>query len=78
EEVTLSPKEFALLEFMARNRGRVLTREMILENVWGGAQFVDEHTVDVHIRWLRQKIERSPSKPEIIVTVRGAGYRLEL
>jgi len=76
EEVSLAPKEFALLEYMARNRGRVLTRAMILENVWGGGQFIDEHTVDVHIRWLRQKIERRPSKPELILTVRGVGYKL--
>lgn len=76
EEITLTPKEFALLEYMARNRGRALTRAIILENVWGGDQFIDEHTVDVHIRWLRQKIERQPSKPKLILTVRGVGYKL--
>ncbi|MCX7597486.1 MAG: response regulator transcription factor [Armatimonadetes bacterium] len=76
EEVALTPKEFALLEYLARNRGRALTRAMILENVWGSDQFIDEHTVDVHIRWLRQKIERQPSRPRLIVTVRGVGYKL--
>lgn len=76
EEVTLTPKEFALLDYLARNRGRALTRAIILENVWGGDQFIDEHTVDVHIRWLRQKIERHPSQPKLIQTVRGVGYRL--
>lgn len=76
DEASLTPKEFGLLEYMARNRGRVLTRAAILENVWGGEEFIDEHTVDVHIRWLRQKIEEDPGSPEIIVTVRGVGYKL--
>jgi two-component system response regulator RegX3 len=76
EEVSLTAKEFALLEYLARNRGRVLTRAIILENVWGGSHFIDEHTVDVHIRWLRQKIEERPSEPKLILTVRGVGYKL--
>jgi DNA-binding response OmpR family regulator len=76
EEVSLTPKEFGLLEHLARNRGRVLTRAAILDHVWGSDEFLDEHTVDVHIRWLRQKIEQDPGSPEIILTVRGVGYKL--
>ena len=76
EEVTLTPKEFGLLEHLARNRGRVLTRAGILDRVWGTEDFIDEHTVDVHIRWLRQKIEQDPGNPQIVVTVRGVGYKL--
>ena len=76
EEVALTPKEFGLLEYLARNRGRVLTRAAILEAVWGSDAFLDEHTVDVHIRWLRQKLEQDPGSPEILVTVRGVGYKL--
>jgi DNA-binding response OmpR family regulator len=76
QEAALTPKEFGLLEYLARNRGRVLTRAAILEQVWGMDDFIDEHTVDVHVRWLRQKIERDPGNPEILVTVRGVGYKL--
>jgi DNA-binding response OmpR family regulator len=77
EEVALSPKEFALLVCLARHKGRALTRSMLLEQVWGGDEYIDERTVDVHIRWLRQKIERNPSKPQLIQTVRSVGYKLE-
>jgi DNA-binding response OmpR family regulator len=71
------PKEFELLTFMGQHKGRVLTREMILEQVWGWSFVGDSRTVDVHIRWLREKIEAVPEFPQRIITVRGAGYRFE-
>jgi two-component system, OmpR family, response regulator RegX3 len=74
EAVTLRPKQFELLRHLIANRGRVLPRERLLDLVWGGDEFLDTGTLDVHIRWLRQKIERDPSRPERIVTVRGVGY----
>ena len=73
----LKPKEYDLLLFLARHKGRMLTREFILERVWGWDFIGDSRTVDVHVRWLRQKIEPDPSAPERIVTVRGGGYRFE-
>jgi len=73
----LTPKEFDLLTFLARNKGFVFSREQLLERVWGYDFAGDTRTVDVHIRWLRQKIEREPTKPERLVTVRGTGYKLE-
>ena len=73
----LKPKEFDLLLFLARHRGQVLTRELILERVWGWDFIGDSRTVDVHVRWLRQKIEKDPANPSRIVTVRGGGYRFE-
>jgi len=73
----LTPKEFDLLAFLARNKGFVFGREQLLEKVWGYEFAGDTRTVDVHIRWLRQKIEREPTKPERLVTVRGTGYKLE-
>jgi len=73
----LKPKEYDLLLFLARHKGRMLTREFVLERVWGWDFIGDSRTVDVHIRWLRQKIEPDPSKPQRIVTVRGGGYRFE-
>jgi DNA-binding response OmpR family regulator len=75
--LALKPKEFDLLLFLARHRGQVLTREMILERVWGWDFSGGSRTVDVHIRWLREKIEKDPANPIRIVTVRGAGYRFE-
>jgi len=75
--VPCKPKEYDLLTFMGQHKGRVLTRELILERVWGWGFVGDSRTVDVHIRWLREKIEPVPDKPERIVTVRGAGYRFE-
>jgi len=71
------PKEFELLTFMGQHKGRVLTRELILERVWGWGFVGDSRTVDVHIRWLREKIETVPETPQRIITVRGAGYRFE-
>jgi DNA-binding response OmpR family regulator len=73
----LKPKEYELLLFLAEHRGKMLSREFVLERVWGWDYIGDSRTVDVHIRWLRQKIEANPAKPERIVTVRGGGYRFE-
>ncbi len=75
--VALKPKEYELLVFLANHRGQVLTREFILEKVWGWDYVGDSRTVDVHIRWLREKIEPTPAQPRRIITVRGAGYRFE-
>jgi DNA-binding response OmpR family regulator len=77
EEVKLSNKEFDLLAELMRNKGVVLSRDLILTKVWGYDYFVDKRTVDVHIRWLREKIEEDASNPRRIVTVRGVGYRFE-
>ncbi len=77
EPLQLKPKEYELLLFLAQHRGQMLSREFILERVWGWDFIGDSRTVDVHVRWLRQKIEADASKPERIVTVRGGGYRFE-
>ncbi len=77
EEKKLSNKEFDLLAELMRNKGVVLSRDLILTKVWGYDYFVDKRTVDVHIRWLREKIEEDASNPKRIVTVRGVGYRFE-
>lgn len=76
-ELQLSHKEFDLLAELMRNEGAVLSRDLILSRVWGYDYYGDSRTVDVHIRWLRQKIEENPSSPKHIVTVRGIGYRFE-
>ncbi len=76
-EISLSNKEFDLLAELMRNKGVVLSRDLILTKVWGYDYFVDKRTVDVHVRWLREKIEDDPSNPTRIVTVRGVGYRFE-
>ncbi len=73
----LKPKEYELLVFLARNRGMVLSRDLILERVWGWDYGGGSRTVDVHVRWLREKIEPDPANPVRIVTVRGVGYRFE-
>jgi two-component system, OmpR family, response regulator len=73
----LSPKEFDLLAFLVKNKGLVLSREQLLEKVWGYDFAGDTRTVDVHIRWLRQKIEADPGQPKYLITVRGTGYKLE-
>ncbi|NPV77208.1 MAG: response regulator transcription factor [Anaerolineae bacterium] len=75
--VPLKPKEYELLLFLAQHRGQVISREYILEKVWGWDYIGDSRTVDVHIRWLREKIESNPAEPTRIITVRGAGYRFE-
>lgn len=77
EVLHLKPKEYELLVFLARNRGIALSRDVILERVWGWEHDGGSRTVDVHIRWLREKIESNPSKAKRIVTVRGIGYRFE-
>lgn len=77
QPMALKPKEFDLLLFLARHRGQVLSRELILERVWGWEFSGGSRTVDVHIRWLREKIEEDPAEPTRIVTVRSAGYRFE-
>ena len=77
EVLALKPQEFELLLFFAQHKGQMLSREFILERVWGWDFIGDSRTVDVHVRWLRQKIEEDPSDPKRIVTVRGGGYRFE-
>ncbi|MBW4693528.1 MAG: response regulator transcription factor [Lyngbya sp. HA4199-MV5] len=74
--VNLSPKEFTLLELFMNNPRRVFSRDQLLERVWGIDFMGDSKTVDVHIRWLREKLEVDPSSPQYIITVRGFGYRL--
>jgi DNA-binding response OmpR family regulator len=71
----LKPKEFDLLVYLMQQRGRVLTRDQLLEKVWGYTFGGDTRTVDVHIRWLREKIEEEPGTPRRLETVRGVGYR---
>ena len=73
----LTQKEFDLLAELIRNRGAVLSRDLLLTRVWGYDYVGDSHTVDVHIRWLREKIEVDPSMPTRLTTVRGVGYRFE-
>ena len=75
-EIGLKPKEFDLLTFLARHAGQVFTRDQLLDHVWGYDFVGDNRTVDVHVRWLREKIERRPSKPRLLETVRGVGYRM--
>ena len=76
-ELQLSQKEFDLLTCLMRNRGLALSRDVLLERVWGGDYVGDGRTVDVHIRWLREKIETDPSSPAYVQTVRGIGYRFD-
>jgi DNA-binding response OmpR family regulator len=77
-ELNLSQKEFDLLACLMRNRGIALSRDVLLERVWGYDFLGDSRTVDVHIRWLREKVEPDPGKPTYIQTVRGIGYRFEV
>jgi DNA-binding response OmpR family regulator len=77
-ELTLSQKEFDLLTCLIRNRGMALSRDVLLERVWGYDFLGDSRTVDVHIRWLREKVESDPGRPIYIQTVRGVGYRFEI
>ena len=76
-EVAMPLKEFELLEFLLRNAGRVLTRGQLIDRVWGSDYFGDTKTLDVHIKRIRSKIEPEPSAPQLLVTVRGLGYRFE-
>jgi two-component system phosphate regulon response regulator PhoB len=75
EEINFSPKEFKILELFMSYPRRVWSREQLLERIWGPDFIGDSKTVDVHIRWLREKMEIDPSTPEYLVTVRGFGYR---
>ena len=75
--LTTKPKEFDLLLFLARHPGHVLSRDLILERVWGWGFSGGSRTVDVHVRWLREKIEKDPAHPARILTVRGSGYRFD-
>jgi DNA-binding response OmpR family regulator len=75
--IQLAPREFDLLTLLLRHRGAVMSRDLLLARVWGDDYVGDARTVDVHIRWLRQKLEQDPSRPVLIQTVRGVGYRLE-
>ncbi len=77
QPLLLKPKEYDLLLFLAQHRGQALSREYILKEVWGWDFYGDSRSVDVHIRWLREKIETDPAKPQRIITVRGSGYRFE-
>ncbi len=74
QELELQPKQFELLTYLVRNRGTVLTRDQILHNVWGYDYTGDTRTVDVHVRWLREKLEEDPANPRLIQTMRGVGY----
>ena len=75
EPVQLTYLEFELLRTLASSPGRVFTRKELLDELWGGSEFRDPRTIDVHVRHLREKVERDPAEPELIFTVRGAGYR---
>jgi DNA-binding response OmpR family regulator len=77
QPLPVKPKEFDLMLYLARHRGQVLTRDLLLERVWGWDFSGGSRTVDVHVRWLREKIEADPSNPSRIITVRGTGYRFE-
>ena len=77
EEVRVTYVEFEILGALARSPGRVLTRETLLEHVWGDSEYRDPRTVDVHIRHLREKLEGDPKQPEFLFTVRGVGYRFK-
>jgi len=77
ETVALKPKEYELMIYLAQNRGMALSRDQILENVWGWDYDGGTRTVDVHVRWLREKIEPDPANPSRIITVRGTGYRFD-
>lgn len=76
-ELELNPKEYELLKYLLERPGKVISREKLIQDIWGWDFAGDSRTVDVHIRWLRQKIESNPSNPTRLVTVRGAGYRFE-
>jgi DNA-binding response OmpR family regulator len=73
--VALSPREWGLLKALLAHRGRARTRHQLLDEAWGGDEYIDARTVDVHIRWLRKKLEPDPDHPAYIETVRGIGYR---
>ena len=74
KDIPLAPKEFSLLQMLMENRGRVVTRQVLLEKIWGYDFDGDQQTISVHIRWLREKIEADANAPRYILTVRGRGY----
>ena len=76
-EIRVTYVEFEILGALARSPGRVLTRETLLEHVWGDSEYRDPRTVDVHIRHLREKLEQDPKQPKFLFTVRGVGYRFK-
>lgn len=78
QEVNLSLKEFELLRVLLSHSGHAVPREVLLERVWGDDFFGDERTLDVHIRWLREKLEENPSRPQYLLTVRGVGYKFKV
>jgi DNA-binding response OmpR family regulator len=78
KEIVLTLKEYDLLDHLLTNAGKVMSREVLLDKVWGYEYAGDSRTVDVHIRWLREKVEAEPANPQHIKTVRGIGYRLEV
>jgi DNA-binding response OmpR family regulator len=75
--IDMKPREYDLLALLVKNSGRVFSRDQLLQQLWSQDYYGDSRTVDVHVRWLREKIEKNPSKPERIVTVRGVGYRFD-
>ena len=77
EEVSMKPKEFDLLYLLASHKGRAFTRDQILQRLWDDEYIGDVRTVDVHVRWIREKIEVNPSRPEKLVTIRGVGFRFD-
>ena len=76
ERIKLTPKEHDLIEHLARNANEVVPREELLRQVWGADEYIDPRTLDVHIRWLREKLEDEPSNPRRLITLRGKGYVL--
>jgi DNA-binding response OmpR family regulator len=76
--LALSRKEFDLLTLLVSHPGRVFDRQTLLDRVWGHDAFVDDRTIDVHVRWLREKIESTPGKPQFLLTVRGVGYKFQV
>ncbi len=77
QEINLKPREFELLYLLVSNQGKALSRHQILEKLWGHQYIGDIRTVDVHVRWIREKIEDDPSSPSRLVTIRGIGYRFD-
>jgi DNA-binding response OmpR family regulator len=77
KEIELNHKEFELLALLVKNKGQVFERNYLLEKIWGYEYAGDTRTIDVHMRWLRQKLEADPSHPEYLITVRGVGYKFE-
>jgi DNA-binding response OmpR family regulator len=75
--IDLSPKEFDLLSYLMKHKGKVYNRDFLLKQIWGYEYSGDSRTIDVHIRWLRKKIEIDPDHPERIITLRGVGYKFE-